>query len=408
MNLQLLHTKVFQHNFIALLFIAAWINLPRLFYERFGLDSLLAFHGHNLLPFFLPLLIASIILILQLNHDSKQKLFHKFHFTEVVAFFFILYLVGLEAFHSASSGIPFSWRVINPLIVFYLFYLFYLRFTYLAASSNFNEILIKYSACILFLILVVHLLGYAGFFPHYRGSAGEGTAEGIRAITTGVRADTIQLNLSSYYGAFLIAICLFYSKYMRIGVALNRLMIVTALLVIYWNQTRGAFLVVLALYVLSIIFNPRIHFLIKALLLILMISVIGGLAISFSGSRIFNLVDSSGLERILMYVDSYHQIMLYPFFGLGEGFENTFRPGLFSPLLVHSFIIRYAIAYGLISVAIFLYIFFMMHAGASFKYKLVSFVLLIGIGTFETYIFWWFSILPIIAAYATKIDAQNA
>ena len=281
--------------------------------------------------------------------------------------------------------------------------MFYLRFTYLAASSNFNEILIKYSAYILFLILAVHLLGYAGLVPHYKGSdGGAGAAEGLLAITSGGRIDAVQLNLSSYYGAFLIAICLFYSKYIRIGVALNRLMIVTALLVIYWNQTRGAFLVVLSLYFLWIIFNPRIHF------LILIISVIGGLAITFSGSRIFNLVDSSGLERILMYFDGYNQIMLYPFFGLGEGFENTFRPGLFSPLLVHSFIFRYAIAYGIVSLAIFLYIFFMMHAGASFKYKLVSFGLLIGIGIFETYISWWFSILPILASYATKIDAQNS
>ena len=407
MNLSFLHTKAFQHNLLAWFFIAAWINLPGLLYERFGIDSFLAFHGKNLLPFFIPLLIVSIILIFQLNHDSKQNLFQKFSVTELGAFLFIFYIILLEAYHSANSGIPFSWRVINPLIFFYFFYLFYLRYSFLAATSDLNEIIIRYSAYILFLILVVHLLGYAGIFPHYRGTGGEGTAEGVLAITTGGRIDVIQLNLSSYYASFLIAICLFYSKYTKIGTILKSLMLVTALFATYWNQTRGAFIVVLALFILWITFNPRINFFFKAVMLVSIISIIGALAITFSGSRIFNLVDSSGLERIFMYIDGYYQILLHPFFGLGEGFENTFRPGLFAPLLVHSFIIRYAIAYGIVSVTIFLLIFFFMHSRAKMKYKLVSFALLIGIGSFETYIFWWFSILPILAIHATKIDAQK-
>ncbi|MDA9082162.1 hypothetical protein N9K19_00685 [Gammaproteobacteria bacterium] len=407
MNLPFLHSKAFQHNLLAWFFIAAWINLPGLLYERFGIDSFLAFHGKNLLPFFIPLLIITIILIFQLNHDSKRNLFQKFSVTELAAFLFLFYIVLLEAYHSASSGIPFSWRVINPLICFYFFYVFYLRFSYLAGTSDLNEMIITYSAYILFFILVIHLLGYAGLFPHYKGTGGEGTVEGVLAITTGGRIDVIQLNLSSYYAAFLVAICLFYSKYTKLGIILKSAMLITALFAVYWNQTRGAFIVILALFILWIAFNPRINFFFKALLLVSMISIISGLAITFSGSRIFNLVDSSGLERILMYVDAYYQILLYPFFGLGEGFENTFRPGLFAPLLVHSFILRYTIAYGIVSVGIFLLIFFFMHAKASFKYRLVSFALFIGIGSFETYIFWWFSILPILAIQATKIDAQK-
>ena len=85
------------------------------------------------------------------------------------------------------------------------------------------------------------------------------------------------------------------------------------------------------------------------------------MAFTFSDLRIFDLVDSSGLERILMVIMSYEQIIQYPFLGMGAGFELQFRLPAINPKLMHSYILRYAIAYGLIGFITILIFYLSLH-----------------------------------------------
>ena len=132
------------------------------------------------------------------------------------------------------------------------------------------------------------------------------------------------------------------------------------------------------------------------------------LAFTFSDLRIFDLVDSSGLERILMIIMSYEQIIQYPFFGMGAGFESEFRlPGIF-PKLMHSYILRYAISYGLIGLLLIIAFYFSLHRRIKYRYLLVSLGLFFGIGLFETYIQWWLGLVPLIASFASQKEKLSS
>ena len=107
-------------------------------------------------------------------------------------------------------------RTIQPIIFLYFFYFFYDKYSIYINSPN-GERLINYSIYVLVAICIIHLGGYLGLFPHYRGTAGESSIEGVEALASLKRIDTIQLNLSSYYALFLISITLFFWRGSSLG-----------------------------------------------------------------------------------------------------------------------------------------------------------------------------------------------
>lgn len=393
-------TSLLQHKILFFLFIAAWLNLPGLIYERFGLDSLLAYHGKNLIPFFIPVLVILLIGLFHLNYQyqNKSALYVKKDF--LIFYFMISILICIELVNSGIYGYRFLMRTIQPIIFLYFFYFFYDKYSIYINSPN-GERLINYSIYVLVAICIIHLGGYLGLFPHYRGTAGESSIEGVEALASLKRIDTIQLNLSSYYALFLISITLFFWRGSSLGKWFRLFAFAVAFLVIYWNQTRGALYITFAFfaYKLLLINMPIFIRIIMSLVFVLGILV---MAFTFSDLRIFDLVDSSGLERILMVIMSYEQIIQYPFLGMGAGFELQFRLPAINPKLMHSYILRYAIAYGLIGFITILIFYLSLHRKIKNKYLLVSLGLFLGIGLFETYIQWWLSLVPLIASYASQ------
>lgn len=398
--------RLLQHKILFFLFVAAWLNLPGLFYERFSFDSFLAYHGKNLIPFFIPILAVLLIGLFHLNYQSKNS---NASFVKKDFIFFYLMLTALiilELINSGIYGYSFSIRTIQPLFFLYFFYFFYDKYSNYISSPN-GERLINYSIFVLIIILLIHLGGYLGLFPHYRGTGGESSIEGIEALSTISRIDTIQLNLSSYYALFLVSITLFFWQGSSLGRLIRFFAFVLAVTVIYWNQTRGAMYITFAFFAYKLLIT-NIPILIRIVLSFSFILGIFILAFTFSDLRIFDLVDSSGLERILMIIMSYEQIIQYPFFGMGAGFESEFRlPGIF-PKLMHSYILRYAISYGLIGLLLIIAFYFSLHRRIKYRYLLVSLGLFFGIGLFETYIQWWLGLVPLIASFASQKEKLSS
>ena len=117
-------TSLLQHKILFFLFIAAWLNLPGLIYERFGLDSLLAYHGKNLIPFFIPVLVILLIGLFHLNYQyqNKSALYVKKDF--LIFYFMISILICIELVNSGIYGYRFLMRTIQPIIFLYFFYFF--------------------------------------------------------------------------------------------------------------------------------------------------------------------------------------------------------------------------------------------------------------------------------------------
>ena len=86
----------------------------------------MAFHGHNLLPYLLPIIFLFIMVLGQMSIDSGQRMFSRLVKSDVYALLFFITILALETYHSGGTGLPFSFRIFLPLF-FFLWVLLYLR-----------------------------------------------------------------------------------------------------------------------------------------------------------------------------------------------------------------------------------------------------------------------------------------
>jgi len=398
-------TKAFhlfiQNKLFIFLFVAAWLNLPGLIYERFSLDKLLAYHGHNLVPFFLPILYFGILIYLFIASRFYKYESFKISAQHIIIFLAVLGIFSLELLNSALYGFRISLRIIQPIIFLIFFYTLFKGFSLFNSTIN-KKLLAKYSFYIVGLILFIHMLGFMGLVPHFLSVAD--TDGRIANLTGSSRLNVVQMNISSYYAVFMLVLIFFCSDQMEIKRRYLFFFFILSIALIFLNQSRGAILLGLAFIFLKI-FYFKSNIFIKFLLLIFSLIGLLGLITVFGGSRITDLGDSSGLERILMILYTWNQIQDYPWLGQGAAFENSFRlPGIV-PLLIHSFILRYTVAYGIIGTLLFFVIYYVMHKKPTIKALVITYGFLFGIGIFETYVQWWLSILPIL--FSNEKEKRN-
>ena len=375
-------TRFLTTQVLLFLFAASWLNVPGMLYERFSFHKFLAYHGHDLFPFFIPVLLVFIVFTAEMSRLSKEKTFIKFSVQDLSFLILCILILFLEVLHSGSIGTKFSFNLFLPIFTFYGFYFLYSRYSYLVRSTDPTLRLLHYSVYLLVFLLCIHLLGYLGFVPHFRAYGGS-SALAIELLTNLTRVDVLQANTSSYYAVFLIFIILF------------------------WNQSRGAMVTLVLVLFIKLLETERITTFYKTSILLFSFTLLTTLAVMFANSRLFNFADSSGLERMTLIFSAVTQIMEYPFLGLGADFEQNFRFGFASKVVVHSWILRFTIGYGIVGFALILFTYLKMFNQRINFSLIASLGLVAGIMIFETYLFWWLSLLPVLSHYAYRVKLLN-
>ena len=401
MKTRFLTTKV-----LLFLFAASWLNVPGMLYERFSFNKFLAYHGHDLFPFFIPVLLVFIVITAEMSRLSKEKTFIKFSVQDLSFLILCILILFLEVLHSGSIGTKFSFNLFLPIFTFYGFYFLYSRYSYLVRSTDPTRRLLHYSVYLLVFLLCIHLLGYLGFVPHFRAYGGSSSLA-IELLANLTRVDVLQANTSSYYAVFLIFIILFFRKLLNFRAFTLTLFFSLALLMLFWNQSRGAMVTLVLVLFIKLMETERITTFYKTLILLFSFTLLTSLAVIFANSRLFNFADSSGLERVTLIYSAVTQIMEYPLLGLGADFEQNFRFGFASKVVVHSWILRFMIGYGIVGFVFILFTYLKMFNQRINFGLLASLGLVLGVMIFETYLFWWMSLLPVFSYYAFRIKQLN-
>ena len=156
---------------------------------------------------------------------------------------------------------------------------------------------------------------------------------------------------------------------------------------LFWNQSRGAMVTLVLVLFIKLLETERITTFYKTSILLFSFTLLTTLAVMFANSRLFNFADSSGLERMTLIFSAVTQIMEYPFLGLGADFEQNFRFGFASKVVVHSWILRFTIGYGIVGFALILFTYLKMFNQRINFSLIASLGLVAGIMIFETYLF---------------------
>ncbi len=354
----------------------------------------------------MPVLIVFIVFTVEMSRLSKEKTFTKFSVQDFTFLVLLILIIFLEILHPGSIGTKFSFNLFLPIFTFYGFYFVYSRYSYLIRSTDPTLRLLHYSIYLLVFLMFIHLLGYLGFVPHFRAYGGSSSLA-IELLSNLTRVDVLQANLSSWYAVLLMFLILFFRKLLNINTYILVLFFSLAFLMLFWNQSRGAMVTLLLVLFIKLLETERIRTLYKILILSFSFSLLIILALILADSRLFNLIDSSGLERLTLIYGALDQIMKYPFLGLGADFEQNFRSGFASKVVVHSWILRFMIGYGVVGFVLIVFTYLKMFNQRINWSLIASLGLVLGIMTFETYLLWWLSLLPVLSHYAYRIEQPD-
>ena len=342
-----------------------------------------------------------------LSLKSKKKISDAMGGEDLIFLGLILYMFLIEI----VSGYNFSARNFQPIIFCYLYYFLYRGYSHQLPHHDLQKFLIKSTAVWIIFITLIHLLGYMGFVPHFKRMDLIDTA--LSRMLSFQRVDTVLINETSYYIALLIYILVFFKDILSMNKYIYLSSFALANIVLILNQTRGAFLCVGLLYIYKLLLSGWKKAVITIICMIGLLSFAIGLYSiadtydSNSAIRILNLMDSSGMERLNLYFFSFEEILKNPILGKGAYLERKTRLGGY---VVHSFILRQIISYGIPAFIVFMIGFLKlgkpMHNQAFFGGLIVIFFT----GMFDPYIYYWYFIIPMMYSYrcSDNVSYKNA
>lgn len=388
--------RIYFEKVLFFLFVASWVNLPGIIYEKWSLDLLTNGHGKNLIPFLLPSLMLFFfyyylrsewsIRVSNPLHGLTNLIINKTSMEDRVLLVLIIYMIIINHSNAILNSSESNLRMIMPLISSHFFYWFYKKYSMVSNIKNLNDFFGKSVFFSIMLILVLQMLMFLGIVP---GLVDEADADTQQKLTNFIQVNGSHIAQSSYTAIILLFLILFYKiklpKYILLG---GLLLILTALMV---NQVRGALLagaILLILYFVSKI-TLRNMFILGLMTLLAVMFYLSNI-----DSRIFTF-DASASERIFLFEKTFEIFVENPIFGHGSYFAQNLRFGFSSKLIVHNYYLRFLVAYGIIGFIIFLCYLQPMFL-RRFKYKyFVGLFVIFSIFTFDAYFYWAMLIIAV-------------
>lgn len=392
------------------LFVLSWVDFPRIIYEKFSWDFMVAYHGKNLFPFLIP-----VVLLFMVNYYLRsdfplrhRNYLHGFFImlisrhtvADTVFILLISYMILINYLTAIMDQSNANFRFILPLVSAHLFYFFYVRFSQVTVINNIHSYFSKYVVFAIFLVLIFQLMM---FFDIVGGLTDAHTSKVTQKIFSFIRVDGLHLGISSYLGVILLYLMLFHITNLAIYYRLILFATLFSTLVI--NQTRGALLsalIILLGYLFYKLNSPKNKkYFIGVIFLVVIVWL---LYIEHSTHRIF-LFDSSANARWYLIKQTFDAFLESPLFGHGSFYIQNLRFGQgIDQQIVHNYYLRFLTSYGVIGFIGLLFYWKIMFVN-KFSYKnLLGILVVFMILTFEVYLIWAIYIIAIFS----RIDQRKS
>tara|TARA_Y100000748_G_C15498406_1_gene489088 strand:- start:2297 stop:3544 length:1248 start_codon:yes stop_codon:yes gene_type:complete len=371
------------------LFVASWVNLPGLIYEKWSLDSLTAGHGHNLIPYLLPCLALFFAYYFFRSDWSSRfsnpaygianMVVNKSTMEDRVLVVLIIYMILINHITAIADSSESNLRMIMPLITAHFFYWLYKRYSYISRIDDMHDF---FGQCVFFsilIMLILQLLMFMGFIPGLVDIADADTRE---KVTNLIQVNGMHIGDTSYTALILLFLLLFYKiKLPNYIIFIGYVIIFLTLAV---NQVRGALLptaILLLLYFCNKLTVRKVIF----LGLTLLIGI--NLYLNNMDHRVFSF-ESSANERFMLMEKTFDIFLEHPIFGQGSYFAQNLRFGFNTGLVVHNYYLRFLVSYGVVGFAIFLCYLQPLFL-RQFRYKdWVGLFVVFSIFSFDAYFVW--------------------
>tara|TARA_Y100001935_G_scaffold197956_1_gene166196 strand:- start:595 stop:1830 length:1236 start_codon:yes stop_codon:yes gene_type:complete len=378
-------------------FVAAWVNLPGMVYEKWSLDILTLGHGKNMIPYLLPLLLFFFCYYFYRSEWSTRfsnpfygvahMIVNKTRTEDKVLGVLIIYMIFINHITAILDSSESNLRMIMPLITAHFFYWLYRRYSYISKIDNLKDF---FGQCIFFSVMIMlslQMLMFLGFIP---GLVDDTAADTQEKLFNFIQVNGSHIASSSYTALILLFLLLFYKIKLPAPIILMGFVLIFIALIV--NQVRGALLpaaILLILYSFGKLNFRNILFLIVATYLVAMFIYTN------QDHRVFSF-DSSANERVLLMTKTWEAFIEYPIFGQGSYFAQNLRFGFTTQFVVHNYYLRFLVSYGVIGFLIFLCYLQPLFL-RRFTYRdIVGLFVVFSIFTFDAYLYW---AIMIIAAF---------
>lgn len=379
---------------VLFLFVASWVNLPGVIYEKWSLDVLTNGHGKNLIPYFLPclfLFFSYYFVTSDWNHRFKNPIYgvltmflNKSNMEDRLLVILIIYMVFLNHIWAIIDSSESNLRMIMPLITAHMFFWLYKRYSYVSKINNVNDF---FGQCVFFAILIMLILQLLMFMGIVPGLTDLYDADSQRKIVGFLQINGKHIATTSFMALILMFLLLFYEiKLPRYVIAVGYVIIFLVLII---NQVRGALLPLAALLVLYFCSKLTIR---NVTILGVLTALVISLYFNNLDHRVFSF-DSSANERLLLMNKTFEAFLEHPIFGRGSYFIQNLRFGFTTKFVVHNYYLRFLTAYGIVGFLIFLcYLQPLFLRKLRYKY-LVGLFVVFSIASFDAYFIWAFLII---------------
>ncbi|MBT6673565.1 MAG: O-antigen ligase family protein [Lentimicrobiaceae bacterium] len=400
--------RILFERILVFIFVLSWVNFPKIVYDKFSWDFMTAYHGKNLFPFLLPIILLFVIYAyLRSDWSARYKnsfigfftmLINRSTIADQLLIILVCYMVLINYLTAIIDQSDANFRMVLPIITAHFFYFFYTRYSQLSIIDNINTYFYKCVVFSIFLILILQLLMFSGVIP---GLTGIYSPEINEKIFSGIRVDGGHIGYTSYLGTILLYLMIFHSK--KLPIYYRTAVYLTLFSVLIINQTRGALLIAIIMLFSYFISLKNIKIFIAALsVVILLLVVFWFLNVDVSTHRLFTY-DSSTEARLYLMTETFDVFTEKPLFGHGSYFVENLRFGkTVDQQIVHNYYLRFLTSYGLIGFSIFLYYFKHLFANKLSFVNIMGLFVIFSIFTFEPYLMWSIYIIAIFSRIDQK------
>jgi len=376
---------------LVFLFLCSWINFPKYFYEKYQVDLPGDIHGQNLLPYFLPVLLACGFYVC---FQRPIRLVWPQYFLKSSlgwAALIVFYVAVLDIFYVYFESGDYYPRMTLPILWMFIFFFTGIKLVERIKVKDPYCYFVRASCYAAVAIALLQLFSFIGWTPGLREMY-EGRVTEV--LLSGGRLAVFHENMSSYVCCLGIFVLLFFPEH-KISKKWQTVIFILFTVVIFLNQTRGAMMLIFALCFVRFFVFKRRDFIYSFSLIFY--SAVGFYIIFqyFGGDhRVFDLDDSSAIERIELFYFSVDNFLRNPVFGIGAHSESV---QTLEGHNVHIYYLRLLVAYGLIGFLLFSRSYFSLYRSTNIGKAVLCCAFVFYVASFETYLYWYYSILPFLA-----------
>jgi hypothetical protein len=140
--------RILFERILVFIFVLSWVNFPKIVYDKFSWDFMTAYHGKNLFPFLLPIILLFVIYAyLRSDWSARYKnpfigfftmLINRSTIADQLFIILVCYMVLINYLTAIIDQSDANFRMVLPIITAHFFYFFYTRYSQLSIIDNIN------------------------------------------------------------------------------------------------------------------------------------------------------------------------------------------------------------------------------------------------------------------------------